>query len=143
VEITGVEAFIVFLILVLCERCLQSPLVGRNKTYHVQAHYQSNTCVPIFRCICMQYLMTALTKEKGGSRSCKRCSAVRRDREPKRHARTQQAWTNMVRRCLRPNAKEAPTYAGMYIDPNWVTDYFAFLADMGECPLCLDHDKLA
>lgn len=132
-------------------RDLTGMRIGYWKVLRLATDVESKATLWVCECQC-QYktvsnvsagnLMTALTKEKGGSRSCKRCSAVRRDREPKRHARTQQAWTNMVRRCLRPNAKEAPTYAGMYIDPNWATDYFAFLADMGECPPDLEIDRI-
>lgn len=39
----------------------------------------------------------------------------------------------MVRRCKPENAAKYPKYAGVYLDPRWLS-FEDFYADMGDCP---------
>jgi hypothetical protein len=43
--------------------------------------------------------------------------------------RTLKAWHNMRRRCA-----QQKSYAHVTVCESWAQDYYAFLADMGECP---------
>lgn len=68
-----------------------------------------------------------LLKEKSGAR----LATHRMSRTP-----TYESWIAMRRRCLFPTHKDYDSYGGRGISicPEWISDFAAFLADMGERP---------
>lgn len=98
-----------------------------------------------FACDCGAQIVVPLERVRGGLTNS--CGCLRRDATRDRslrhghkvgrvETRTYKAYSHAKARCFNPMDEKYPQYGGRGITMcrEWVDDFSAFLADMGECP---------
>ena len=74
--------------------------------------------------------------KRGKSKSCKKCSARKRETSGVTKHYLYATYSLMKSRCYNKNAKEYPRYGGrgIFVCDRWLESFFNFIEDMGERP---------